>query len=96
MYKKLSKYYIPDGVKATFGNWTFIENIQTEGDPTFYYRVRCSCGLECIRRASQIAGKNSNECHKCMMTKRGEGQKKIRIEKAIKFLDENGYKVSAV
>lgn len=92
----LSKYYIPEGVKATFGNWSFVENVHKEGDSAFYYRVRCSCGFECVRRASRMVKKGNNECHRCMMKERGEMQKKIRVEKAMMFLSKNGYKVSAV
>lgn len=95
---KPSKYYIPEDVKATFGDWTVIENVQKENDPCFYYRVRCKCGYEGIRRASRVVNGKNRQCIKCFARKQADKQIELsrhkRINKAIMLLEENGYLVT--
>ncbi|MCK5603545.1 hypothetical protein KAR91_16795 [Candidatus Pacearchaeota archaeon] len=95
---KPSKYYIPEDVKATFGDWTVLESVQKKNDPCFYYRVRCKCGYEGIRRASRVVNGKNKQCMKCYSEKSAKFFAKTRKSKnimnAINLLEENGYLVT--
>jgi predicted SprT family Zn-dependent metalloprotease len=91
---KPSKYYIPEDVKATFGDWTILENVQRDNDPCFYYRVRCKCGYEGIRRASRVVNGKNKQCFECFSKNQIKQRELKKINKAIALLEESGYLVT--